>query len=88
MLNSDGFIHWYLPENGTTRMPYPFTGRFLVTGELTYTKSFDTSIDPLGMDFYAGTMNLYAEAIPDAATVTLFGTGLLPLVALLRRRKA
>lgn len=86
VLESDGLIHWYHPGHGTSPLPYPFTGRFLVKGTLVYTKSFDTSVDPLGMDFYAGRMNLYAEAIPDAATVTLFGTGLLPLVALLRRR--
>lgn len=85
ILNSDGLIHWYNPLYPDTPIPYPFTGRFLVTGTLIYDKSQDTTP---GMDFYAGTMNLYAEAIPDAATLTLFGTGLLPFVALLRRRNA
>lgn len=88
ILHSDGFVHWYTPWfPDTPFVPnlYPFTGRFLVTGSLIYDKSQDTT---QGMDFYAGTMNLYAEAIPDAATLTLFGTGLLPLAVLLRRRSA
>lgn len=83
ILDSDGLIHWYNPIYPDAPILYPFTGKFLVTGSLIYDKNQDTTP---GMDFYAGTMNLYAQAIPDAATVTLFGTGLLPLAALLRRR--
>lgn len=84
ILNSDGLIHWYNPAYPDMPIPYPFTGKFLVTGTLIYDKNLDTTP---GMDFYAGTMNLYAQAIPDTATLTLFGTGLLPLAALLRRRR-
>lgn len=83
ILDSDGFVHWYNPALPDTPIPYPFTGKFRVTGSLIYDKSQDTTP---GMDFYAGTMYLYAQAIPDAATLTLFGTGLLPLAVLLRRR--
>lgn len=83
--DSDGLIHWYTPSYPDTPFPYPFTGKFLVTGTLYYYKSQDTTT---GMDFYGGTMNLYAQAIPDASTVTLFTVGLLPLGAWLRSRKA
>jgi len=64
--------------------PYPYTGRFLVQGKgLTLTgKTHD------GLYFFGGGAKIHAEVIPDAATVTLFASGLLPMVALLRRRKA
>ncbi|MEJ5253685.1 MAG: hypothetical protein HPY54_17040 [Chthonomonadetes bacterium] len=88
ILESDGFIHWYTPSvPDTPFLPnlYPFNGKFLVTGTLYYYKQQDTTP---GMDFYQGTMNLYAQAIPDASTITLFTVGLLPLGAWLRNRKA
>lgn len=83
ILESDGWIHWYNPLLPDTPIPYPFTGKFLVTGSLVYNKNQDNTP---GMDFYAGTMNLYAQAIPDAATLTLFSVGLMPLAVAFRRR--
>ena len=64
--------------------PYPYTGRFWVEGKgLTLTgKTHD------GLYFFEGGAKIHAEVIPDAPTVTLFASGLLPMVALLRRRKA
>ncbi|MCL6475734.1 MAG: hypothetical protein K6U75_11865 [Firmicutes bacterium] len=88
VLHSDGFIHWYNPAfPDTPFLPnaYPFNGKFRVTGTLVYDKNSDSTP---GMDFYQGTVHLYAQAIPDASTVTLFASGLLPMAALLRRRKA
>jgi len=88
VLHSDGFIHWYNPAfSDTPFLPnaYPFNGKFRVTGTLVYYKNNDTTP---GMDFYEGTVNLYAQAIPDASTVTLFASGLLPMAVLLRRRRA
>ncbi|GIV19375.1 MAG: hypothetical protein KatS3mg023_1126 [Armatimonadota bacterium] len=87
VLDSDGFIHWYnplIPDTPFLPNAYPFNGKFRVTGTLIYDKNQDTTP---GMDFYAGTVNLYAQAIPDASTVTLFMAGLLPAATLLRRRK-
>lgn len=84
VLESDGFIHWYTPGFPDTPFTYPFTGKFLVTGTLYYYKNLDTTP---GMDFYQGTMNLYAQAIPDASTITLFTVGLLPLGAWLRKKR-
>ncbi len=87
VLDSDGFIHWYnplIPDTPFLPNAYPFNGKFRVTGTLTYDKNQDTTP---GMDFYAGTVNLYAMAIPDAPAITLFVAGLLPAVTLLRRRK-
>lgn len=81
-LDSDGLIHWY--HTSSSPFPYPFTGKFRVTGTLYYYKNQDTTP---GMDFYGGTMNLYAQAIPDASTVTLFTVGILPIGAWLRNRK-
>lgn len=85
VLDSDGFIHWYNPLLPSSPFPYPFTGKFRVTGTLTYDKSQDTTP---GMDFYAGTVNLYAQAIPDGSTLLLFATGITPVAYALRRRKA
>jgi len=88
VLHSDGFIHWFtLGYPDTPFLPnlYPFNGKFRVTGSLVYDKNSDTTP---GMDFYGGTVNLYAQAIPDASTVTLFASGLLPMAVLLRRRRA
>jgi len=67
-----------------SRFPYPYTGRFLVQGKgLTLTgKTHD------GLYFFEGGAKIHAEVIPDASTVTLFASGLLPMAALLRRRKA
>jgi len=64
--------------------PYPYTGRFWVEGKgLTLKgKTHD------GLYFFEGGAKIRAEVIPDASTVTLFASGLLPMVALLRRRKA
>lgn len=87
VLDSDGFIHWYTPGSPDTPFlpnAYPFNGKFRVTGTLTYNKNQDTTP---GMDFYAGTVNLYAQAIPDAPAITLFMAGLVPAATLLRRRK-
>ncbi|MGQ9737032.1 MAG: hypothetical protein ACUVRT_03825 [Armatimonadota bacterium] len=83
-LDSDGLIHWYNPSSTDSPFPYPFTGKFRVAGTLFYYKNQDITS---GMDFYGGTMNLYAQAIPDASTVTLFTVGLLPLGVWLRNRK-
>ena len=88
VLHSDGFIHWYnpaIPDTPFLPNAYPFNGKFRVTGTLVYDKNSDTTP---GMDFYGGTVNLYAQAIPDASTVTLFASGLLPMAVLLRRRRA
>jgi len=64
--------------------PYPYTGRFLVQGKgLELTGKTDD-----GWYFFEGGAKIHAEVIPDASTVTLFASGLLPMVALLRRRKA
>ena len=64
--------------------PYPYTGRFLVEGKgLELTGKTDD-----GWYFFKGGAKIHAEVIPDASTVTLFASGLLPMVALLRRRKA
>jgi hypothetical protein len=64
--------------------PYPYTGRFLVQWKgLELTGKADD-----GWYFFKGGAKIHAEVIPDASTVTLFASGLLPMVALLRRRKA
>ncbi len=84
ILNSDGFIHWYHPPHGTSPFPYPFSGRFRAAGTLYYYRQQDNTP---GMDFYQGSVNLYAEAIPDASTLSLFAIGLVPLAARLRFRK-
>jgi hypothetical protein len=64
--------------------PYPYTGRFLVQWKgLELTGKADD-----GWYFFEGGAKIHAEVIPDASTVTLFASGLLPMAALLRRRKA
>jgi hypothetical protein len=67
---------------------YPLTGRFQLVPTGTLYEESDATADGIRTQTFIGGFNLNAEVIPDASTVTLFASGLLPMVALLRRRKA
>jgi hypothetical protein len=67
---------------------YPLTGRFQLKPTGTLLEASDETADGIRTQTFIGGFNLNAEVIPDASTVTLFASGLLPMVALLRRRKA
>ncbi len=68
---------------------YPLTGRFQLVPTGTLVEYSDSTTDKgIRWQTFTGEFNLNAEVIPDASTVTLFASGLLPMAALLRRRKA
>ncbi len=67
---------------------YPLTGRFQLVPTGTLKEDSDSTVNGIRTQTFTGGFNLNAEVIPDASTVTLFASGLLPMAALLRRRKA
>lgn len=83
VLKSDGNVYYLGSQEP---LPYPYSGLFRIEGQLTGTRNNTmVELDLVNQGDYA---KLYFEAIPDAPTMTLFASGLLPLVALWRRRKA
>ncbi len=82
-LISDGLIHWYTPSTPDTALSsWGYTNTFNFSGQLTYKYSDDHTP---GMDFYAGTVTLEANPIPEpaffqmGALIGMSGLGLLRL---------
>ncbi|HOQ06160.1 MAG TPA: hypothetical protein PKY88_13220 [Anaerohalosphaeraceae bacterium] len=89
-LITDGQIHWYNPALGTTPMSnWGMAGTFLYTGTLIYDKNYTRAGWDYGWntyanglengkdqkDFYVGTIEIYADVIPEPASVTLLALG-------------
>jgi len=86
VLVSDGEIHWYNPALGSTDLTSWMLGDTLYySGTLTYDPSGDDGSDQ--MDFYAGTIDVYAEVIPEPVTLAGLGLGVGSLATYLRRRR-
>jgi len=89
-LISDGLFHWYTPAFGSTPMSgWGLTGKFLVSGKLTYLQSNDVSS---GMDFYETTLTdgpilFEAELIPEPLTMLGMFLGLGSVGAYIRKRR-
>jgi len=85
-LVSDGYIHWYNPALGSTDLTSWMLGDTLYySGTLTYDSSGDDGSDQ--MDFYAGSIDVYAEVIPEPVTLAGLGLGVGSLATYLRRRR-
>ena len=84
ILPTDGFIHWYTPAFGSTALA-PEASAIRFYGSLTYTKSFDTSVDPIGQDWYAG--RVYFEPIPEPAFFQMGALAAMGGFGLLRLRR-
>jgi len=85
-LITDGFIHWYYGTNGTTDITtWELTDVISFNGTLNYNMSGDVGADQ--KDFYAGSLDFYANVVPAPGAILLgaMGTG---LVGWLRRRRS
>ncbi len=89
-LDSDAIYHWYNPTfvddsfSLHSETGYVLTGKFMVQGELTYYVATDTTP---GMDFYAGTVAMTAEAVavPEPSSIALLCCGAAGLLFVRRR---
>jgi len=97
-LNSDGVFHWYtIGQPDSTLASWQLSNKLSYTGTLIYNKDYRTLGYENGtntytnglenghdqMDFYAGSIDVYATVIPEPATMAILCLGGL----LLRRKK-
>jgi len=89
-LVTDGLIHWYNPALGETPLSnWGIANTFTYTGTLIYDKDYSRAGWDYGWntydngydngadqkDFYVGTLEIYANVIPEPATMTLLALG-------------
>ncbi|MBN2308576.1 MAG: PEP-CTERM sorting domain-containing protein [Candidatus Hydrogenedentes bacterium] len=84
-LSTDGDIHWFYPTPETTALAdLGLSNRFYFEGVFSYVSLLDESEL---YDYYGGAVTLYAEVVPEPASMTLFGLGLAGLAVVRRRRR-
>jgi len=85
-LVSDGLIHWYYQETGTTDLTsWYLSDSLYLSGTLTYDSEGDTGADQ--MDFYAGDITFQADVIPEPLTMLGVFAGVAGLGGYIRRRR-
>lgn len=63
-LQSDNLIHWYTPSTPDSPVAnFELTGKVFFSGTLVYIYDSNPLVDPVGVDFYSGSILLEAEVI-------------------------
>jgi hypothetical protein len=83
-LHTDGLVHWFYDTPDTDLTDWYLSDRFYFEGSFTY---FQCEDDMRLYDFYEGQGMVYAEIVPEPATLSLLGIGLAGVAAVRIRRR-